>query len=89
MLVSPFVLKYYKIRSVSGYPTPTLRISQGAVLSVCWTDKLAINEETERTGMMIQPGLMTNKQKVHSKYKNSPQDAIQMPSCTHSHGTLL
>lgn len=39
----------------------TFRISQGAAPSVRWTDKFAINEETQRTGMMLQPGLMKKK----------------------------
>lgn len=33
------------------------RISQGATLSVCRTDKLAIDEQAQRTGMVVQPGL--------------------------------
>lgn len=43
----------------------TFRVSQGATLSVCWTDKLAIDEQTQRTGMVIQPGLMEKKAMVN------------------------
>lgn len=36
----------------------TFRIHNGASLSVCWTGKLSVNEQSQRTWMLIQPGLI-------------------------------
>lgn len=51
---------------MSMHSTLTFRISQSVALSVCWTDKLAINEQTQRTGMVIQPCLMEKKLTVNT-----------------------
>lgn len=36
----------------------TFRVSHGAALSLCRTDKLAIYKQAQRTGMVIEPCLM-------------------------------
>lgn len=51
----------------------TFRISKGAPLSVCWTNKLAIDEQTQRTGMVIQPGLTEERVTV---YKEKAQNQL-------------
>lgn len=37
--------------------TLTFRVNQGATLFLCWTNKIAIYEQAQRMGMVIEPCL--------------------------------
>lgn len=59
----------------------TFRITQGMTLSVCRADKLAIDEETQKTGMVFQPGLMEKKETVNAE--EAKKQSLRM-KCGHT-----
>lgn len=67
---------------MSTRSTPTFRVSQGVALSVCWTDKLAINEQTQRTGMVIQPCLMEKELTVNTVMLPTTRSVYDNPAQT-------
>lgn len=65
-------LRLMQVTRLGRHTALTFGIRQGATLSVCWTDKLAVDEQTQRTGMVIQPGLMERKERKPERWQLKP-----------------